>query len=207
VNKTTAVNWQSPEAEMKQEQGPLIGRNIQKIRKQMDLTLSVLSEKSGVSKAMLSQIEAEKANPTVATVWKIAQGLGIDINDLMKGGSEPPRIFTVVKKDSIMSLDTDSEGLHLKVLSPGSMVEDLEMYLLDFAPGGSLESSPHFPRTEEFLTVIRGKIRVTAGENVTDLETGDFITYHCDIDHSIENIGKDSAEVHMVVRFHRKHWH
>ena len=55
------------------ENPPMIGKNIQRIRNSRKLTLNVLSERSGVSKAMLSQIESDKVNPTVATVWKIAQ--------------------------------------------------------------------------------------------------------------------------------------
>ena len=185
---------------------PLIGANIQEIRKRQNLTLDMLSEKSGVAKAMLSQMESEKVSPTVATVWKIAQGLDVDINALLKGGREPVRKFTVTPKEKVTSLDTDEEGLHIKVLSPISMVEDLEMYLLTFRPGGALRSSPHFPQTEEFVTILQGRVRVAAGENVTELEAGDFISYHCDVDHSIENLGDSEAVLHMVVRFHKPHW-
>ena len=185
---------------------PLIGANIQSIRKGQNLTLDMLSEKSGVSKAMLSQIESEKVNPTVATVWKIAQGLGVDINALLKGGQEAARKFTVTRSDKVTTLDTDEEGLHIKVLSPISMVEDLEMYLLTFQSGGALRSSAHFPQTEEFLTILEGTVRVAAGNNVTELDAGDFISYHCDVEHSIENLSNGPAVVHMVVRFHKQHW-
>ena len=183
---------------------PLIGRNIQRIRKEQGLTLDVLSEKSGVSKAMLSQIESEKVNPTVATVWKISQGLNVEINGLLEGSDGPGRSFRVTREREITSLETDEEGLHMKVLSPVSLVEDLEMYLLVFEEGGELSSAAHFPRTEEYLTVFEGKVRVQAGENTTELEPGDFATYHCDIEHSIENIYSGRSTVHMVVRFNKK---
>ena len=188
---------------MEQSHPPLIGRNMQRIRKEQQLTLDALSERSGVSKAMLSQIESEKVNPTVATVWKIAQGLSVDINTLLKGTAEPARKFSVTRSDTITTLDTDVEGVHIKVLSPFSMVEDLEMYLLTFASGAALRSSAHYPKTEEFLTILRGRVKVSAGENQTELGIGDFIRYHCDIEHAIENASKEEAVVHMVVRFAR----
>lgn len=188
---------------MKPVEPPPIGRNIQALRKQQTLTLDMLSEKSGVSKAMLSQIESGKVNPTVATVWKISQGLQVEINSLLEGSAGPRRIFTAVRHESIASLDTDEEGLHIKVLTPVSMVEDLEMYLLTFKAGGALHSAAHFPRTEEFVTVIRGHLRVTAGDNASDLREGDFVRYHCDIPHSIENVGRGDAHIHMVVRFNK----
>ncbi len=186
--------------EMKPIEPPQIGGNMQRIRKEQGLTLDVLSEKSGVSKAMLSQIESDKVNPTVATVWKIAQGLKVEINELLAGGAQRRR-FSVARHDEITTIETDEEGLHMKVLSPISMVEDLEMYLLTFEVGGSLRSAPHFPRTEEYLTVFTGSVRVTAGDNVSELSAGDFVSYHCDIEHAIENTGAGVAQVHLVVRF------
>lgn len=183
---------------------PMIGANMRGIRKDAGFTLDVLAERSGVSKAMLSQIEAEKVNPTVATVWKIAQGLGVDINRLLEGSNGPVRKFHVTTRDNITVLDTDEEGLHISVLTPFQMVEDLEMYLLTFAEGGSLRSRAHFPRTEEFLTVIRGSIRVRAGDRDASLGEGDFIRYQCDVEHDIENTADGGSVVHMVVRFHKR---
>ncbi|MCG8479524.1 MAG: XRE family transcriptional regulator [Spirochaetales bacterium] len=183
---------------------PLIGGNIRNLRKERALTLDVLAERSGVSKAMLSQIEAEKVNPTVATVWKISQGLDVEINELLKGSEGPVRKFHLTRGDNITSLDTDEEGLHIRVLTPIQMVEDLEMYLLTFQPSGALHSGPHFPRTEEFLTVIKGSIHVRAGDRDAHLHEGDFIRYQCDVDHDIENTAEDASIVHMVVRFHKR---
>lgn len=189
------------EIDMEPVSPPKLGRNIQRIRKKQNLTLDVLSEKSGVSKAMLSQIESEKVNPTVATVWKISQGLQVEINSLLEGDPEPKRKFHVMRKEDVTALETDEQGLHMKVLSPISMVEDLEIYLLTFEQGGSLTSAPHFPKTEEFLTVIDGRVRVSAGDNISELSAGDFVSYHCDISHTISNIGDGPATVHMIVRF------
>ena len=74
---------------------PMIGKNIQRLRNARNLTLNVLSERSGVSKAMLSQIESDKVNPTIATVWKIARGLGVDLQDLLDANGTPRRKFAV----------------------------------------------------------------------------------------------------------------
>ncbi len=93
-----------------------IGDTIKEIRKDKHLTLGVLAEKSGVSKAMLSQIESDKVNPTIATLWKISTGLGVDINELTRVISVTKRNFTLTKKDDITVLDCDEEGVHLKLL-------------------------------------------------------------------------------------------
>ena len=183
------------------ERPPMIGKTILRIRNSQNLTLNVLSERSGVSKAMLSQIETDKVNPTVATVWKIAQGLGVEIHDLLSGGNDQRKKFHVNRYENITTLDTDEEGVLIHVLSPLSMVEDLELYMLTFETWTSLNSDPHFPNSEEFLTVIKGTVSVQAGNNETELKKGDFIAYHCDVPHAIRNTGAGKAVVHLVVRY------
>ena len=81
------------------------------------------------------------------------------------------------------------------------MAGDLEIYMLSFDPKTTLESEPHFPGTEEFLTVIKGSVKVTAGENSTELHKGDFLAYHADIAHTIANESASQAIVSMVVRY------
>ncbi len=189
---------------MEETTHPSVGRSIQKIRKNHKLTLSVLSQRSGVSVATLSQIEADKVNPTIATLWKIADGLDIDIHSLLSGLERKRRLFEVGRRDDISRLDTEEEGVHIRVFSPLSMAEDLEIYSLTFQPGQLLVSDPHPEKTEEYLIVVRGSVKVCVDENKADLGAGDFIRYHADIQHSIENTGDEVALVNMVVRFRKR---
>jgi len=185
---------------------PVIGQNIKKIRKEQQMTLDILAEKSGVSKAMLSQIESQKVNPTVATVWKIARGLDVELESLLKGGSVPHAKFHVTPGPEVTVLDTVENGPHIRVLSPIEMAEDLEIYLLTFDPGSVLASAPHAPGTEEYVTVLEGSIHVKAAGKEAELGADDFIIYNCDVPHTLENTGSLPSRIHMVVRFTRKQW-
>jgi transcriptional regulator with XRE-family HTH domain len=178
-----------------------IGKNIKRLREKHHLTLSFLAEKCGVTRHMLMQIESEKVNPTIATVWKIARGLDVDIDSLLSGQEHLQRTFDVSRGEDITRMETDEEGVHIRVLSPLAMADDLEMYILSFREGSSLPSSPHAARSEEFLTVLKGAVRVKAGENIAELQEGDFIRYHADVEHTIENINEGKSEIYMVVRF------
>jgi transcriptional regulator with XRE-family HTH domain len=191
---------------MEPVQPPSVGRNIQRIRKQQQLTLGVLAERSGVSKAMLSQIESEKVNPTVATVWKIARGLEVDLDELLKGAEVPVRKFLLARQEEHTALEGPRGAPRIEVLSPVAMAEDLEIYLLTFQQGGVLRSSPHAPQTEEYLTVIEGRVEVRAGGKSGELGPGDFVIYSCDVEHSIENLAEGPSRVHMIVRFVRRQW-
>ena len=168
------------------------------------MTLGHLSARSGVSKAMLSQIETDKVNPTVVTLWKIAVGLNVDIDVLLKGSDDIEKKFNVSREKDITTIDAEEGKVHIRVLSPFSMVEELEMYLLTFDPGGKIESEPHFPQTEEFLSIIDGEVEVQAGSHQALLQRGDFINYHCDVDHAIYNKSDKPAVLHMIVRFNKQ---
>ena len=181
-----------------------IGDIIKEMRTDNKMTLKILSEKSGVSKAMLSQIESDKVNPTISTVWKIAVGLGVDINELTRVVSVKKRNFTLTKKDDIIISESSEEGIYIKDLTSMDMIEDLELYLITFKKGSKLNSEPHFTGTEECLTLLDGTITVTAGDNVIEMHKGDFLSYHSDIEHSIENTGENKAVVHMIVQYKKK---
>ena len=184
------------------ETPPQVGKNIAKFRNSKNLTLNILSERSGVSKAMLSQIESNKVNPTIATVWKISRGLGVELQELIDVDSQPKRTFSVNPSEKEgASIEATENGAKIKILSPIDMVEDMEMYLLTLEPHTSLRSDPHYEGTQEFLTIIKGGVRVVAGDNEADLKKGDFIIYHCDVEHTIFNNTNQSAIVHMVVRY------
>lgn len=180
---------------------PAVGVNVHKERRRQQLSLDALAAGSGVSKAMLSQIESGKVNPTIATMWKIAHALGVDFELLLKGEGGKIKKFEVNRADSITSFTTDQSGTVFKVLSPISMAEELEFYQVTLEPGSMHRSQPHTDGTEEFITVLSGNVRITAGRNSVDLHQGDFIHYQSDIEHSIENVSVTKAEVYMIVRF------
>jgi transcriptional regulator with XRE-family HTH domain len=185
-------------------QPPAIGANVKRQRLEQNMSLDKLAAASGVSKAMLSQIESAKVNPTIATMWKIAHALKVDFNLLLKGKGDKVRKFEINRYEDLTTLDADEEGVHINVLSPITMAEDLELYILTFRPDSILSSSPHYPDTEEFLTVLEGKVEVTAGKNSTVLEKGDVLIYQCDIHHSIRNLSADESKVYLVVRFAKR---
>ncbi len=180
---------------------PAIGANLHKERRRRQLSLAELAASSGISKAMLSQIESDKVNPTIATMWKIAHALNIELEALITGESGGKRKFEVVRKADIISLSTDRSGAVFHVLSPSSMAEDLELYRLEMEPGCVHRSQAHARGTEEFLNLLEGRVKVSAGELSATLEKGDFIMFQSDVDHAIETLSESKAELFMVVRF------
>lgn len=184
---------------MQQNDMPSVGKNIIYYRKKSHLSIDELSKRAGVSKSMLSQIEQEKSNPTVATVWKIARALGVAMEKLLE--SKQSSNIEVTRKDDITVVDTEDGLCTTRINSPLHMIDNLELYQISLKPGGKLASSPHFLDTEEFLTVLDGSIQIQVGDETKELSQGDTARYGADLPHTISNVSGKEATGYLVIWF------
>ncbi len=182
---------------MTTKQPPQVGRNILNQRKLLGISLDELARRSGVSKSMLSQIERDKANPTVITIWKIALALGLPVQKLMESSSS--NIVEVIRSDDAPIIYSEDKLCKIRINSPIHLTDNLELYQMTFKPGGKNASMPHVQKAEEFLTVIEGKIKVTSGDYSSILQKGDTCRYRADSEHTIENVSKSDSEAYLVV--------
>ena len=178
---------------------PAFGKKIEQFRKKKGYSLEELSQRSGVSKGMLSQVEQGKVNPTVAVVWKIANGLDVPFHDLLVP-EEETSIFDLIRRNESVILERDNGRCIFRIISPLSMVEELELYTLTMKKGGVVASEPHSKGTEELLTVLSGSVTVTIKDKTALLETGDSIHYHADVFHTITNENDGESSLYMVVK-------
>ena len=175
----------------------LVCDRVKGLRKSKGLTLEQLASLSGVSRSMLSQIERGAANPTLGVAFRIAQAFGMSLGDLVDVPSGPGRI-DVVRSNDRSSLFRNDEQCRIRTLSPLHLEKDVEFYELTLKVGGSLVSAPHFEGTREFLTVEQGSVRLTSGEETTELGQGDSAHYPADVQHRIDNLGPGEAVAFLV---------
>jgi transcriptional regulator with XRE-family HTH domain len=181
-------------------QPPRVGLTLLGLRQAQGLSLDELSRKAGVSKSMLSQIERNQANPTVAVVWRLATALGVDVGELLRDGrpAVAPSIVTVPSQ-ATPTLKTADGRCELRILGPIELAGQFEWYELTVQPGGALESQPHEPGSREHLSVLSGSLEVSAGDDTTRLKTGETARYAVDLPHAIRNAGKSQAQALLVV--------
>jgi transcriptional regulator with XRE-family HTH domain len=98
---------------------PEVGATLQRMRLARGLTLEDLSRIAGVSKSMLSQIEREKANPTIAITWRLANALGVQIGELLSSEVRSAELIRVVDAHEIPTLPGSHAGYSLRILGPG----------------------------------------------------------------------------------------
>lgn len=178
---------------------PEVGATLQRLRLKRGLTLDDLSRAAGVSKSMLSQIEREKANPTIAVTWRLANALGIGIEELLATGTSEAEAIHVMEPHETPTLPGLHAGYVLRILGPMELAGKYEWYELTLAPEGALVSTPHDPGTREHLTLLNGSIEVMVDDVKKKLKIGGTARYPADKNHIIRNIGKTEARALLVV--------
>ena len=177
---------------------PKVGEHIQRLRMARKLTLEDLSRAAGVSKSMLSEIERNKANPTIAVAWRLTNALGISLDQLFVP-SQPQHSIRVMGPHDCPTLSGNGKGYQLRVWGPIELAGKFEWYELTLESGGQLVSEAHEPGTNEHLTVLSGTISVEIEGEQKKLRTGETARYPADIKHAICNAGKTEARALLVV--------
>ena len=174
-----------------------MGKTVQRLRKAYNLSLSELSEQSGVAKSIISQIERNETNPTLATIWRLSQALDVSIERVLQTAEDEPFLETSTKGDTPI-LVTDDGRCRLAIIGWIKTVEWLQWYDFHAAPGGVLESEAHQRGSVECLSVLEGELEVEVAGVIETAKAGDTLRYRCDRPHTIRNRWGEPAHATMV---------
>ena len=176
-----------------------LGKRVKKLRGDRGWSLEELATASGVSRSMLSEIEREKANPTLTVTFRIARAFGLTLQELIESAEASASKIQVIRATDRAQVYRSDKQCEIRTLSPINLEKDVEFYEMTLRPGGTLRSQPHFEGTREFLTVEEGSVRIESDQNSEELTKGDSGTYRADVPHAIVNTGKGDALVFLVV--------
>lgn len=174
-----------------------LGKTVLRLRKAYNLSLSELSEQSGVAKSIISQIERNETNPTLATIWRLSQALDVSIDRFLKTADNEPFLEKNTKADTPV-LTSDDGKCTLTIIGWIKTVEWLQWYDFKADPGGVLDSDPHQRGSVECLSVIEGELEVEAGGSIERVGAGETLRYRCDRMHSIRNVSQTPAHATLV---------
>ncbi len=175
-----------------------LGSRVRQLRSSRGWSLEALATASGVSRSMLSQIEREQANPTLAVTLRIARAFGLGLGELLEMPGAASSV-TVIRADDHTYHYRSDKDCRIRTLSPLNLEKDVEFYEIQLQAGGGLRSAAHFEGTREFLTVQKGRIRVESAGDAEELNPGDSSSYRADVPHAIINSGKGVATVFLIV--------
>ncbi len=196
--KSTKKSASRPAGEPAEAISRHLGTRVKQLRAERGWSLEALAGSSGVSKSMLSEIEREQANPTLAVTLRIAQAFDMTISDLIGAPGLTSNIRVIRHSDRAYHYRSDAH-CRIRTLSPLNLEKDVEFYEVTLQPEGALRSQPHFEGTREFLTVVKGQVRIESHGDSDILHHGDSSTYRADAPHAIVNTGRGEAIVFLVV--------
>lgn len=174
-----------------------LSNNVRRLRTIRGLTYDELAERAGLSKGMLVQIEQARTNPSIGTLCKLANALGVTISHLIE---EPTRLTT---KKTIMSelpnLWKGQKGSVAKLLAGVDGADLVEFWDWELLPGHQHKSAAHPNGTKEIVYVLKGSLSVEVGSTSITAKAREALLLPADQSHSYLNQSKVKTHFTMVV--------
>jgi len=180
--------------------GRIIGENLKRMRADRALSLGALAEVSGVSKSRLGQIERGEANPSVTTVWQIANALRTEFSALV---TSPGAGSAVVRGHEVEPVVADSGRYRAFALFPFDPAYGYEVFLSELDPAGHLHAEPHGEGTWETIIVVSGRLALEVCGEVHDVGPEDAVRFRADNPHEYRNAGSERVVCHIVITYPR----
>jgi XRE family transcriptional regulator, regulator of sulfur utilization len=181
---------------------PTLGARVRALREAEGLSLRDLSERSGVSAPMLSQVERGETSPTVAVAERIAAGLDLRLSQLLRldeGGGA----VAIVRAEERRKGPGGTKGHRYELLTPPLPGLRAEVSRHELVPGartgGAGDPPMHEPGSRETAVVERGAVVLVCDGERHDLAEGDCVTFDADLPHHFENPGPGPAALLAVV--------
>lgn len=194
---TSTAGEEAPEASP--DLAPVVGANLRRLRTRRGLSLEKLAQISGVSRAMLGQIELGQSAPTINVLWKIARALEVTFSALISARTQSGAL--VLRSGESKILTSKDRSFSSRALFPFDEPRRVEFYELKLAPGATEDADPHPPGTSENLVVTAGQLELDCAGDTHRLETGDSILFEADVPHAYRNVGKTEAVMYLVMTY------
>src|SRR5436190_3996866 len=182
-----------------QDLAPIVGRNVRRLRVRRGLSLERLAQASGVSRAMLGQIELGQSAPTINVLWKIARALEVTFSALISERSQQGP--SVLRAEHAKVLTSRDRSFSSRALFPFDEPRRVEFYELRLAAGSVEDADAHPPGTGENLVLTAGTMEIDVAGDTHRLETGDSILFEADTPHAYRNVGKIEAVMYLVMTY------
>jgi transcriptional regulator with XRE-family HTH domain len=178
---------------------PIVAANLRRLRVKRGLSLERLSRASGVSRAMLGQIELGQSTPTINLLWKVSRALNVPFSTLITDSSA--KSTTVMPRVGAKLLSSADGQFISRALFPFNAARTTEFYELRLLAHGLERAEAHAPGTTENLVVASGALEVRVGKGCHRLGVGDAIFFEADAPHEYQNLGSEEVLAYLVMTY------
>jgi transcriptional regulator with XRE-family HTH domain len=163
-----------------------LGSRLRALRTEQGITLAQLGRMVGLSASYLSQIERNRAKPSLTTLHSVAETLGVEMRSLFE---HPTPVWHVVRKGHSEEFGDEKAEAAYEVLSSGAVRGKFEPCRVTCWPGMRTEEETH--PGEEFVFITKGQLEIKVGEEDWTLSAGDSIHYQGSQPHSWHNKSRE----------------
>src|SRR4051812_26307725 len=175
---------------------PAVGPQVRYWRRRRGLTLAQVAERAGMNGGYLSQVENDKASPSLETLAAVGAALDVPITWFLVDATPPPRVVRAAERPV-----TRMPGSGVSEEVDGGLARDLRLMQFTGQPGGTSGLQAHMG--EEHHLVLAGRLRCSQGEHVVELGPGDYLVWDAALPHEVETIGGDPCTALVIT--HRPH--
>jgi mannose-6-phosphate isomerase-like protein (cupin superfamily) len=161
------------------------------LRLERQLTLAIVAERSGLNLGYLSQVENDKASPSLETLQSLADAIACPVAWFLIDTTPPPRVVRAAERP----IRETSLGGRIEEVD-GRLPRDLRIFEATIGPGS--RTGLHAHGGEEHHLVLSGRLRATQGEHVVELGPGDYLLWDATIPHDVEVIGDEPLRLILV---------
>jgi transcriptional regulator with XRE-family HTH domain len=176
---------------------PRVGRHVKRWRQERGLTLAQVAERSGLNVGYLSQIENDKASPSLESLAAMADAIDVPISWFLLDSDRPPRIVRAAER---RHWEAPGGGRIEEV--DGGIPRDLRIVHAAMPPAG-VSTGFHTHSGDEHHVVLSGRLRVTQGSTTAELGPGDYLLWDAPIPHDVEQVGDEPTT--LLIIGHRSH--
>lgn len=177
-----------------------ISSTLKKLRADRGWSLDKAAIETGVSKAMLGQIEREESSPTISTLWKIASGFNTSFSSFIES---PDANFEepVYRTGRAQQIHPSDKKIRVMPLFPFDQELNFEVFMNELLAGCEHLSPPHQKGVIEHVIVIDGKMEVLINEKWKSLSKGEGLRFHADKPHGYRNLGSKTARFYDIIHY------
>lgn len=177
-----------------------ISSTLKAIRQERGWSLDKAALETGVSKAMLGQIERGESSPTIATLWKIASGFQTSFSSFIEANDVQALEF-VHRKGQAQQLHPSDEKIRVMPLFPFDKQFNFELFVIELLPGCEHLSPPHEKGVFEHVVVVSGNMEVLVKDNWKSLKEGEGLKFNAHQVHGYRNKTKKLARIHDIIHY------
>lgn len=178
----------------------IISLRLKSLRHSVGWSLDVVSKNTGVSKAMLGQIERGESSPTIATLWKIAAGFNVSFSSFVEDLVDANNT-TVYRESSLKQMHKDDDKTKVMTVFPFDEAVGFEIFIIELLPSCEHISPMHQSGVVEHIVVAQGEMDVMVNGKWHSLKQGDGFKFAADVLHGYRNLSGVPAVFHDIIHY------